>query len=738
MISVRRLIGAAFCLILAAPAVAQQPDVVGLRFEGNNAFSRTELAAAIMTQPPSCDIPVLCLAGIGRETMALDPGILEADAFRLKVYYYERGYREARIETDTTHVDADRLRVTFRIQEGRPVRVGQVEIDGLPADLSRRGLPLAAGEPFDVVAYEATRDTLQSRLWNSGYAHGQVLVEYTIRQEQPYRASVRYAVHPGTLAHFGDIAVEGTEETSPELVHRMLTFEEGDRYSRRDLLQSQRNLYGLQIFRYADVEGLTETEPDSVVPVDVQVAEGNMHRVRLGVGANNVECLNVEGQWTSRNFLGDGRRLTVRSRMGNLLIDQCGWLVPDELAYDSLTGLVSVDFTQPWFFGPRNSIGVGLFVERRNVPNVFARTARGAYLSLTRSLGGNAALTLAYRPELTELDTKNELFFCVNFVACTFEAIDDLQTPHWLAPVTLSFTMDRTDALFTPSEGFILRLDLEHAASYTGSDYAYTRLLGEGSQYFGTRNGVVLAMRLRGGVGIPHGGGTSQSLGLNPQKRFFAGGANSVRGFDQFRLGPTLLGIDAVPNLVNGDNPETDEVDGAGCTMTEVNNRSCDAGALADSRFDRRPTGGEALMEGNLELRFPLPAAGGSFRGAVFLDGGQVWATRDDVQLGEVVVTPGFGFRYQSPIGPIRLDFALNTQGPQELPVLTTGVATCQLGEPGCLRIRFREPRNTVRNTEEVRVLDQPVLYGRGLGQVRTLGDFFNQVQIHFSIGQAF
>ena len=67
MISARRLFGAALSLVLAAPAVAQQPDVVALRFEGNSAFSRTELAAAIMTQPPSCNIPVLCLVGIGQE-----------------------------------------------------------------------------------------------------------------------------------------------------------------------------------------------------------------------------------------------------------------------------------------------------------------------------------------------------------------------------------------------------------------------------------------------------------------------------------------------------------------------------------------------------------------------------------------------------------------------------------------------------------------------------------------------
>ncbi len=734
----RWLVAVALSLAWAAPAVGQRSEVVELRFRGNDAFGRSDLANAIVTEPPSCRLPILCAVGIGQEYSELDPQTMEADAYRLKVYYFERGYREAQVTTDTVAVDSGKVEVTFRIQEGRPVRVSAVAIEGLPADLTRRSLPLRAGQPFDVVQYEATRDTLQNRLWNSGWAHAQVLVGYTIQRDEPYRAAVRYTVYPGTRARFGAIRVEGTEEVEPEVVHRMLTFEEGSRYNRRALLQSQRNLYGLQLFRYANVEANTDAQPDSVVPVTVQVAEGNTHKVRLGGGANNLECATVEGQWTSRNFLGQGRRLTVQTRVGNLFIDQCGWLVNDAYtSYTHLTGLASIDFTQPWFFGPRNSIGVGLFAERRNVPDVFVRSALGGYLSLSRSLGRGASLTLAYRPELTDLLTDNELFFCVNFVACTFEAIGDLQKPHWLSPITLSFTMDRTDALFTPSEGFIVRLDLEHAASYTGSDFAYTRLLGESSQYFGSEDGVVVATRIRGGVGIPHGDGTSQSLGLNPQKRFFAGGANSVRGFQQFRLGPTLLGIDAVPNLVDGDIDSTAVVEGAGCTMAEVNGGTCDASALPDSRFDRRPTGGQVLLEGNVELRFPLPIGSGRLRGALFVDAGQVWATRADFDLGDIVATPGFGFRYQSPIGPIRLDLALNTQGPQRLTVLTTGVETCLKGESGCQPVLYSDNRDMLKNTSNV-VRLPAVYYGSGLNQVNTLGDFLKQIQIHFSIGQAF
>ena len=399
----------------------------------------------------------------------------------------------------------------------------------------------------------------------------------------------------------------GAEEASPRLIRRMLTFEEGDLYDRSALLRSQRNLYGLQIFRHANVNAELAAVPDSLVPIRIQVAEGDMRRARIAAGANNLECGNLEGRWTSRNFLGDGRRVTVTGRLGNLLIENCGFLVDDEYtSYTGLTGLLSVDFNQPWFFGVRNNIGFGLFTERRNVPEVFVRSAVGGYVSVGRSLGNNTVISLSYRPELTELRTEGDLFFCVNFVGCTFEELRILQRPNWLSPVALSFNVDRTDALFTPSSGFTVRADLEHAGGYTLSDFAYTRIQAEGSTYVGRPEGVVLATRLRGGVGWAHEGDGSATLGLNPQKRFFAGGPHSVRGFDQYRLGPTVLGIDAVPALADTQRVgERGEVTrhGAGCTAGEINAGTCDVRSLAENAprlFDRRPVGGEVLLEGNV------------------------------------------------------------------------------------------------------------------------------------------
>jgi len=735
-------------LLAAAPGAAQRPAVVAMAFEGAAPFTPAELAAAIATAGPRCRNPVyevLCWAGVGQERALLGAGDLEADAFRLKVYYFERGFREAEVRADTTRAK-DGVEVTFRIHSGPPVRVAAVELEGAPARLSTNDLPVRVGAPFDVVSYEATRDTLLARLRNTGFARAQVLVGYTIRREDPYSAELRYQVVPGDPVRFGEIHVEGTEETTPTLVRRMLTFDEGSRYSRSALLRSQRNLYGLQIFRHAIVEADLDAAVDSLVPVRVRVAEGPMRRVRAGASANSMECGNIEGRWTSRNFLGNGRRFSVTGRLGNLFIQNCGLLVDERhTSYDDLTGVLNVDFSQPWFFGPRNTIGAGVFTERRNVPEVFVRTAAGGYLSVGRTLGRGTLLSLAYRPELTELTTHRggDLFFCVNFVGCTFQDVAVLRDPHFLSPLTLTFTSDRTDALFTPSRGFIVQLDVEHAGAYTLSDFAYTRLLGEGSVYMGRPDGVILATRLRGGIGWAHSGGAGAgTVGLNPQKRFFAGGPNSVRGLEQYRLGPTVLGIDAVPYLVRPDDPATGAVEGAGCSAEEVNRLICDVAALAreqPERFALRPSGGEVLLEGNLELRFPLPLLRGKIRGAAFVDAGQVWRTRGDVSLGEILATPGVGVRYYSPIGPIRVDAAFDTRGPQELRVLTTRVEACAPGETGCQPVEGHDVHDAaLRNTDMVAPLTRSVRFGSNLNEIDSMSDFLRRVNFQFSIGQAF
>lgn len=725
-------------LALVVPGVirAQTPDslrVTRVVFRGAETFGSRDLSAAIATNDGACrTLALLCAVGITKAPYFYDDATARADVIRLRIFYFERGFREATVEADTVR-DGEGVRVVFSISENRPVRVTAFDLNGLDvvaAEGMANRLPMGGGSRFDVRLYEATRDTIIARLRDRGYPRAEVLAGYDIRASRRYEAAVTYDVYPGTRARVGPIDVIGAQAISPRVVRRILRFQEGDLYNRSQLLQSQRDLFQLDIFRHAGITADLDAPPDSVVPVTVQVNEGDTRRVRVGGGLSEADCFSVDAVWENRNFLGGARRLELHGRATNLGAKQiagfpCGETGGDiDPIFDELAGQITADFSQPFFFDPLNTFGAGLFTERRSVPGVFVRVGNGGYLSLRRSLGPGASATLTYRPERTRLGA-DDVFFCVNILVCDDEDITVLRETNWLAPVSVAFAQDRTNAIFSPTDGYHLRTEVEHADGYTGSRFAYTRWIGEVAAFEGI-GATVLAGRIRVGLAWPQAG-IEEQLGLNPQKRFFAGGPNSVRGFRQFELGPKVLFVDDPVRWLLADTVETQAA--AGCTPEQVNVGSCDARALPVGVFEVRPTGGEAVIEASIEIRMPSPILTDKLRMAIFTDLGQVWSDRGQLNLGELVATPGFGVRYESPVGPIRMDLAYNAQGVQTLRVKTAGVQGCDEGTPGCTLVPGTEDH--YETTDQLIELVRPVA-------LEPSDSIWKRFRFHFSIGQAF
>lgn len=735
---VMAVVAAAATALAGSPASAQRMpgdtiEVLSLRFEGARRVPAQLLRTAISTERTECVSAALqpfCWLGMSLDRKYLDPRMLPADSLRLWLFYRQRGYRDAVIGLDTARVPGG-VHITFRIDEGEPVIVQSLLIEtdeDLPGAVTRN-LPLRVGGPFDEILFEATRDTIIARLANRGHAAADVLANYDIRSDDPHHADVEYQVMAGPIMRFGPVAVQGVEQVSPAVVERMLDFREGDTYSRQALLRSQRNLFGLEVFRHADIATASPLGGDTILPVTVRVTEGDMHRIRVGLGASTTDFLNAEGRWVSRNFLGGGRRLELRGRISNLVAQPLGPLPLFESCtgiYCDVAGSLNADFSQPWLFGPRNTLGAGLFLERFTLPGVYVHTSSGGYVSLRRNVLGSGVLTGVYRPEVTRLESDGDLIFCVNFIACEEREIDVLRDPHWLAPVSLSFTRDRSNSLFAPTRGWIARVDGEYAGPVTGSDYTYARLQGEFTFYHDPFRGVVFATRLRPGwaraVGAPGSG-----LGLHPQKRFFAGGPNSVRGFAHYRLGPRLLtvGADTLVVPVAGG--------GAGCTAQEVNAGTCDVTTFAEAHpgaFEQRPVGGAVVLEGNFEVRFPVWRD--QLRAAAFVDFGQVWRTQEDVRASGLRFTPGIGVRYFSPIGPLRIDVGYNPGGTERLTVITTELCDRRQGQDPCGDILPDEvyapgDLGVLRKLRTLPAIDW-----------RPFDSFMDRLQFHFSIGQAF
>lgn len=713
-------------------AQEQPREVRKITFQGAHGFDDEQLRAAIVSNSRSCTFFFICARSY------VDEVGLRGDLVRLRLFYFQRGYRNAAVTLDTVRA-GNGLEIRFKVEEGTPVTVGTVAVvaddttglDGATRSALRRALPLRVNDVFNLLSYEAARDTLRARLANLGYARSEVLANYLIPRDTTTRAHVQFDVLLGDRMRFGAVAVQGNQSVSSGVVERMLTFEPGQYYSYQQVLRSQRNLFGLETFRHVEIRADPNTTTDTIVPVTVLVNEADLHRVRVGVGMSTAEFVNAEARWTSRNFGGGARRMEVRGRLYNVLADPLhrvpGFEETSE-PYSDLSGSLSADFSQPWFFHPLNTFGAGVYAERRSLPDIFVRTGRGAYISLLRSLGPGSSITVGYRPEVTKLTAGGDLVFCVNFVACGVDEIRVLREPHWLSPLALAYVRDRSNSLFAPTRGHIIRLESEFATRLTASDFSYSRISAEATRYGEPFRGVVLATRLRPGwarsLSEP-----GQGLGLHPQKRFFGGGPNSVRGFAQFRMGPKLLTINAVDHLA----PDSVNAPGS-CSAQQINAGNCDVSAIAmadPQLFDVRAVGGAAVLEGNFELRVPFFLD--KMRAAAFVDFGQVWRDARTANLKDLVFTPGFGFRYFSAIGPVRIDIGYNPQSAEQLTVVTTRVCVQDAQTP-CSPDSIQDDvvytADMLGNTRELVTL----------GNVRWGADrnFFDRLQFHFSIGQAF
>jgi outer membrane protein assembly factor BamA len=335
------------------------------------------------------------------------------------------------------------------------------------------------------------------------------------------------------------------------------------------------------------------------------------------------------------------------------------------------TWSASINVVQPWLFSVHNQLGISVFAHRRAVPGIVVERGSGASLALTRDFGPRTNSTLGYTYELSWIDA-SDVYFCVSFGVCLSPTVDVLGRGNVLSPVASVTQFDTSNDPFTPDRGYRARIDVEHASRFTASDFQYNRVELTGTTYHALTRTGVLAFRARlGWVGATRG--TNNALGVpgdenlvvHPRKRFYGGGSMSVRGFGERQLGPRVLTVS--PTTL------TDTALASACTMAQLADRSCDpnlAGVEARD-FQPQPLGGNTLAEGNVEYRFPLwPTQGIS--AAVFVDAAII-STRQltDLLGATTAITPGFGLRMDTPVGPVRLDLGIRPTLVENLPVVT-------------------------------------------------------------------
>ena len=701
-----------------APGVLDEdnPEVVDLRITGVRAVPEDQLRDAITVDESRCRSLVyrvtICPFYKGDAVYRrayLDRLELRRDVLRIKLFYYERGYREAQVDTAVVPSGRDQVRVLLAVKEGRPTVVDTVVVQRAGELLGRRrrarAVRVRKGDPLDLLRLDSVQVAVREALGARGYADAEVGTRVEV-DDSARLARVTLAIDPKRRTTIDSIVIRGNERVSTETIRNSLRLKPGGLYRLDDVAESQRTLYESGLFRRADISAAPATDTtrpqrDSAKTLVVTLQEALPRAVRTSVGFNTFEFFQAGGRYTNYNLLGGARRLDVQGAVGNLgsrqlnqrfIFRNPNLITANEDRYFAPTYQASVDATQRWFGDPRNTLAAGVFAQRRSSPLVFVDRGYGATATFTREVAPRVPLSANYRFEISGVDA-GDVYFCVNFGVCERTTIDALNDQQQLSPLSLNLTADRANDLLSPSRGFRFRADVEHASRYTASDFRYNRGTAEGS-YYQPRFGGVVAARLRLGA-VRSLGSTGEATGvgaitdavlIHPRKRFYAGGSQSVRGYGESQLGPRVLTIPSGKLRGRYQRPGSgpnDPVFYGLCDRATTPIQSCDPNAsafvnpftgdtvrLTDADFVPRPVGGDRVLEASVEYRFPLLRRFNLF-GAVFADGavvsGESVAGRETVQA----VTPGFGFRYLSPVGPIRVDLGINPSLAEDLRVIT-------------------------------------------------------------------
>jgi len=711
-------------------------DVATLEFAGAEAVSPDDLKRIVFTRTSSCRLPFLvpiCKltpSQFFRDRRRTTPAALGEDITKLRVYYWQRGFREAQV--DTVLVPAKRgMAVTFRIVEGEPTRIGALDVSQRTPVLTPEELESAVvlrpGAPLDLVALDSTLARLRTAVWNKGY--GDVRIDTAVpRPDASNVVPVKIDVDPRWVTRVGRVEFDGNHAISDATLRRGVLLRPGTLYTRDAVLESQRRLFQSPGIARALV--VTPPAGDSIKTITVAVSELAPRHVETTVGFNTIEFAQAAVE-LRHNALGAGRWLRLRAAVSNLLSEQLnGWgifqqVIPSDANFDveefvQPTYQASLTLTQPWIAGARTSASVSAFAGRRLLVGTAVDEAAGASVGIAHELAPRLPLGLEYKFEATRVEA-GVVYFCSAYGICDAPTLAALSRTQRLSPIRVSGWIDRSDDLDSPTRGHTGVIDMEYASTATGSTFAYQRVAADFSYYkpFGTippdyavtKPPKVLALHARAGIVRPQSDRAALGIAgpgegvLHPRTLFYAGGMQSVRGFAENDLGPRVLQVRRASLIA------------AGCTDATILIGACDPAGVPNDEIFPRPTGGSSVVEGNAELRMPLAK---NLSGVAFVDGAYVSASGiSTVAKSKGAVTPGVGFRYRSPLGVLRLDFGLRPVRFETLPVVVSMPDAS--GNQQVIRLTREKSYSPVEDPSP--------------GWWRSIG---RRIVVHFAMGQAF
>ncbi len=621
---------------------------VALAISGNHYFPLNLIRERFYIQP----------AGFPRFPFGrFSAAYLKQDLQSVQSLYVSNGFRDVTVSSrvvDNFHGKKNHLAVFVAINEGAQWLVSHLAIEGSgPSNLLalRQRITSSAGQPFSPVSIAEDREAILNYYYGLGFANA-TFEYYEEATLQNHQVDLRYVIQPGVREFVRQVVVTGLETTRPNVVLDRIGLARGQPLSLTEETDSQRRLYDLGIFARVNtaLQNPGGDETDKYVLYDID--EARHYSLNVGVGA---QLARIGGGATSLDNPAGSTGFAPRLAVGISRINFLGrgQTLGLQTAVSTIEQRGALTYFIPQFNAhSKLNLTITGLVENSNDIRTYTAFRREASIQLGQRL--SRAYTVQYRLVFRDVTLSN--------LKIENLLVPLLSQPERLGLGEFSIIQDKRDDPADAHRGIYSTADISYAPGFLGSQTSFVRGLFRNSTYRPFHGDLVFARSTQFGFISRLGGGSSIPLA----ERLYSGGSTSLRSFPDFQAGPR----DSVTGFV---------------------------------------LGGNASIVNNLELRFPL--YGDNVGGVLFEDAGNVYSSLGDISFrfrqpnlqdfNYMVQSAGIGIRYQTPIGPVRLDFSFSPNAP-----------------------RFFGLKGTL----------QDLVNNTAISTVQKINSF----QFHFSLGQAF
>lgn len=593
--------------------------------------------------------------------------IVEEAMQRMVSLYHAKGYPFAEISSAFTEGD-DLINLTFSINEGKKVKTGKISFAGAHLDEARLRdiLSLKEGSLYNPDFVDSDRETLIDFYYALGYLSIAIDEFQTTYEESSQTMDIVITIREGLRTEIESIDIAGTQIVAEEEVRRVIPSKPGDPYNEVDIANARykiidfynkkgfpsvdvtvkRHLDGLKakifftidegpftLFGKTIVTGNNRTQYKVIrrellreenAPFDYSVLRREKQKLyKLGLFTDvNVEMVESYNQQKDVLVsLHEGNAGSVEFGLGYSDYERYrGFL---DVSYRNLWGMhrqasaraevssiehrLILQYYEPWFLSSSTALRALFLTEYREELNVDTRETRYRLSRNSLSAGIEKKFNNKVKSELYYEFSLVNTYDVKPDVVLSKEDTGTLLISGW----RLGIVYDTRDDPFYPTKGTLSGISTKITSPIFFSESHFVKMSLYGNVYHELIPGLVIAASLRGGVARGYG----DTAELPIVERFFLGGRTTVRGYEQDSLGP--------------------------------------------KGSDDNPTGGNAFLMENLEMRIAL---GKSIGLVTFLDGGNVWVEVKDVDPSDIKFTAGIGLRYDTPVGPLRVDYGHKLQ----------------------------------------------------------------------------